>query len=224
MFNKKFFYLMTIIATLAFTAQAEPLTKIERPLLPYSLEALAPYITENTLDFHYNKHHQGYVDTLNKLIAEKKIEASSLEEIILKSANDKSLTAVFNNAAQTWNHTFYWKSMKKQGGGQPSRVLLEKITHDFGSYAQFREAFIKAGTKVFGSGWVWLILDGDTLKIISTTNADLPLTQGKKALITCDVWEHAYYLDYQNRRKNYVEVFLDHLVNWDFAIENMNQG
>lgn len=223
MFIKNFFYLIAAITNLTFTAQAD-FFRVELPKLPYAQQDLAPYITQHTLEFHYNKHHQGYVDNLNKMIVEKKIEATSLEELILKSAKDKNLAGVFNNAAQTWNHTFYWNSMKKNGGGLPTGILLEKINKDFGSYNQFRQQFIEAGTKVFGSGWVWLIIEGDRLKIMSTSNADLPLTQGKKALLTCDVWEHAYYLDYQNRRKNYVEVFLDHLVNWDFVTSNLNQA
>ena len=195
--------------------------QIDLPKLPYSKDALAPYISEKTIDFHYSKHHQGYVDKLNELIIEKKLQGKSLEDIILLSEKDKNLITVFNNAAQTWNHTFYWQSMKKNGGGQPTGDLLSKINHDFGSYEKFRNDFIDAGTKVFGSGWVWLILDKDILKITTTRNADLPLTKGQQAILVCDVWEHAYYLDYQNLRKSYVEVFIDHLVNWDFATSNL---
>ncbi|MBW8308610.1 MAG: superoxide dismutase [Candidatus Paracaedibacteraceae bacterium] len=196
--------------------------KIVLPALPYEQTALAPYISANTLEFHYSKHHQGYVDKLNDLILEKNLTDKSLEEIILLSASEPTLTAVFNNAAQTWNHTFYWQSMRSKGGGEPTGKLLEKINKNFGDFSQFKKQFIEAGAKVFGSGWVWLVEEEADLKIVATSNADLPLIKGQKALLVCDVWEHAYYLDYQNRRKDYVEVFLDHLVNWDFALKNMS--
>jgi Fe-Mn family superoxide dismutase len=192
------------------------------PPLQYDQSALAPYISAKTLEFHYSKHHQGYVDKLNELILEKNLTDKTLEEIILLSAADSQLTAVFNNAAQTWNHTFYWRSMQPKGGGKPTGKLLDKINENFGDFSKFREQFIEAGARVFGSGWVWLVEEGDALKIVATSNADLPLIKGQKALLVCDVWEHAYYLDYQNRRKDYVEVFLDHLVNWDFALQNMS--
>ncbi len=189
--------------------------------LPYEKNALEPYISETTLSFHYGKHHQGYVDTLNKLIDEKGLKGS-LEEIIMKSSRNPELKTVFNNAAQDWNHTFYWSSMKPGGGGNPTGPLLDLITKTFGSYDDFKKEFIETGTKLFGSGWVWLVKDKDnSLKIIGTNNADLPLIHGQKPLLVCDIWEHAYYLDYQNRRKDYVEVFLDHLVNWDFASQNL---
>ncbi|WP_084756324.1 superoxide dismutase [Candidatus Paracaedibacter symbiosus] len=221
MFIKNLFPAFILFGGFALLAKAETASKIELPALPYEMDSLAPYISEKTLEFHYRKHHQTYVDNLNTLIEAKKLQGKSLEELILLGANDPKLIPVFNNAAQTWNHTFYWNSMKKNGGGQPTGALLDKIKKDFGSYEKFKDAFVDAGTKVFGSGWVWLILEGDTLKIVTTSNADLPLTSGKKALLTCDVWEHAYYLDYQNRRKSYVEVFLNHLVNWSFAAANM---
>ncbi len=192
------------------------------PPLPYERTALAPYISAKTLEFHYLKHHQGYMDKLNDLIHEKNLNGKTLEEIILLSARDPKLTAVFNNAAQTWNHTFYWQSMQANGGGEPTGKLLAKINKNFGDFSEFRKQFIEAGTRVFGSGWVWLVEDGADLKILATSNADLPLLRGQKALLVCDVWEHAYYLDYQNRRKDYVEVFLDHLVNWEFALKNMS--
>ncbi|WP_084675955.1 superoxide dismutase [Candidatus Odyssella acanthamoebae] len=196
--------------------------KFVLPPLPYERPALAPYISAKTLELHYSKHHQGYVDKLNNLIIEKKLTDKTLEEIIVLSAKDPQLTAVFNNAAQTWNHTFYWRSMQAMGGGKPTGKLLDKINKNFGDFREFRKQFIEAGTKVFGSGWVWLVEDGAELKIVATSNADLPLIKGQKALLVCDVWEHAYYLDYQNRRKEYVEVFLDHLVNWNFALNNMS--
>jgi Fe-Mn family superoxide dismutase len=195
--------------------------RVSLPPLPYEKNALEPYISKRTLEFHYGKHHQGYVDKLNELVTEKKIKAASLEDIIFLTAKDPLLTTVFNNAAQTWNHTFYWRSMKKNGGGEPKGPLHEKINTQFGSYENFKKQFIEAGTKLFGSGWVWLVLEGDQLKIVASHNADLPLIHNQKALLTCDVWEHAYYLDYQNSRKDYVKIFLDHLVNWDFATQNL---
>ncbi len=197
--------------------------KFSLPPLPYEKNALEPYLSQKTLEFHYNKHHQGYVDKLNELLAEKKLKADSLEDVIILAAKDPSLTTVFNNAAQTWNHTFYWQSMKKDGGEKPKGRLLEKINKSFGNYEDFKKKFIEAGSKLFGSGWVWLVQEGDELKIVASRNADLPLIHKQKALLTCDVWEHAYYLDYQNRRKDYVEIFLDHLVNWEFAAQNLEK-
>lgn len=194
------------------------------PPLPYERKALEPYISERTLHFHYDKHHKGYVDKLNELGKEKGLPNVPLEEIIKISAKDPNLKIVFNNAAQVWNHTFYWSSMTPKGGGQPKGPLLDLIIKNFGSYDNFKKQFIEAGTKLFGSGWVWLVMDKDnTLKIVPTRDADLPLIHDQKALLTCDVWEHAYYLDYQNRRKDYVTLFLDHLVNWDFANKNLNE-
>ena len=217
--------LVTPFLFFSFLSFSPPLSATEPftlPPLPYDEEALAPYISERTLFYHYGKHHQGYVDALNKLVKEKGLTATSLEEIIRVSAKAPALKTVFNNAAQDWNHTFYWSSMTPKGGGQPTGPLLELIIKTFGSYEDFKKQFIEAGTKLFGSGWVWLVMDKDnTLKIVPLSDADLPLIHDQKALLTCDIWEHAYYLDYQNRRKDYVEVFLDHLVNWDFASKNL---
>ena len=202
---------------------SSPGMRFSLPPLPYEKNALEPYLSQKTLEFHYNKHHQGYVDKLNELLVEKKLKVGSLEDIIMLTAKDPSLTTVFNNAAQTWNHTFYWQSMKENGGGEPKGRLLEKINKQFGSYEDFKKKFIEAGSKLFGSGWVWLVQEGDMLKIVASSNADLPLIHEQKAILACDVWEHAYYLDYQNRRKDYVEIFLDHLVNWDFATQNLEK-
>jgi Fe-Mn family superoxide dismutase len=189
--------------------------------LPYKENALEPYISERTLSFHYGKHHKGYVETTNKLAEEKGLSGLSLEDLIKKSAQEPVLKPLFNAAAQDWNHTFYWSSMMAKGGGQPTGLLLDKITKTFGSFDEFKKQFIETGTKLFGSGWVWLIQDKDgSLKILGTKDADLPLIHDQKALLVCDIWEHAYYLDYQNLRKDYVEVFLDHLVNWEFAKHN----
>ena len=194
------------------------------PPLPYKENALEPYISQRTLSFHYGKHHKGYVETTNKLAKEKGFTGLSLEDLIKKTAQDSDLKPLFNAAAQDWNHTFYWSSMRTKGGGEPKGPLLDLINKSFGSYGEFKKQFIETGTKLFGSGWVWLVVDKDnTLKIVGTKDADLPLIHDQKALLVCDIWEHAYYLDYQNRRKDYVEVFLDHLVNWDFASYNYKE-
>ncbi len=191
------------------------------PPLPYELNALEPHISANTLSFHYGKHHQAYVTNLNGLIEGTDLASKSLEDIIRITAGDKDKVGIFNNAAQVWNHTFYWNSMAPQGGGKPKGELAEKINKDFGSYEEFTKLFKQAGVTQFGSGWAWLVLNKDgQLEIMKTANADLPMVHGKKALFTCDVWEHAYYLDYQNRRPDYVDTFLSHLINWDFAEKN----
>jgi Fe-Mn family superoxide dismutase len=193
----------------------------ELPPLPYQEDALEPHISGRTLSFHYGKHHRAYVTNLNNLIQGTPLEALSLEEIIQKSARDADKVAIFNNAAQSWNHTFYWHSLKPNGGGQPTGSLANKITADFGSFEKFAELFKQAGVGQFGSGWAWLVVDTDgTLKVTKTPNADLPMVHGQKALLTCDVWEHAYYLDYQNRRPDYLDIFLTHLANWEFAQKN----
>jgi Fe-Mn family superoxide dismutase len=189
------------------------------PPLPYAKDALAPHISAETLDFHYGKHHQAYVTNLNKLVEGKPEEKKSLEEIILSSEG-----GTFNNAAQVWNHTFYWSSMKPHGGGQPSGDLLAAITRDFGSFDKFKEDFTTAATTQFGSGWAWLVLKSGKLSVTKTGNADLPLKHGQKALLTIDVWEHAYYIDYRNARPKYIETFLTSLANWDFALANFSKG
>jgi Fe-Mn family superoxide dismutase len=192
------------------------------PALPYSRDALAPHISEDTLNFHHGKHHQAYVTNLNKLIEGTDLENKSLEEIIKVAASDSSKAGLFNNAAQVWNHTFYWHSMKPGGGGKPSGAIAEKINADFGSYEKFAEEFKAAGGGQFGSGWAWLVLKDGKLAIRKTPNAETPLTEdGATPLLTMDVWEHAYYLDYQNSRPNYLTAFIDNLINWDFANQNL---
>ena len=192
------------------------------PALPYAQEALEPYISARTMGFHYAKHHQAYVDNLNKLVAGTPWAAGSpLEKVISESAGLADKAAVFNNAAQAWNHAFFWKSMKPGGGGLPSGRLMDAIGKSFGSFDTFKEAFTAAAVAQFGSGWVWLVQDGAELKIVKTSNADTPVAHGQTAILTCDVWEHAYYLDYQNRRKDFVEAFLDHLANWEFAASQL---
>ena len=194
---------------------------ITLPSLPYEKDALAPHISANTLNFHYDKHHAAYVNNLNGLIEGTDLAQSSLEEIIKTVAGDASKAGIFNNAAQVWNHTFYWHSMKANGGGKPAGTFGAKIEEDFGSFEEFATQFKQAGATQFGSGWAWLVAEKGKLKVIKTANAETPLTQaGVTPLMTCDVWEHAYYLDFQNRRPDYITIFLDHLVNWDFAAEN----
>ena len=192
------------------------------PELPYAKDALAPHISSETLDFHHGKHHNAYVVKLNELVADTEFAGKSLEEIILATAGDAGKAGIFNNAAQIWNHTFYWHSMKPNGGGAPTGALAEKINADFGSFEKFAEEFKNAGATQFGSGWAWLVLSKDgTLKVTKTPNAELPLTDGDTPLLTMDVWEHAYYIDFRNSRPNYMGAFLENLVNWDFAAENL---
>ena len=193
----------------------------ELPSLPYADTALEPYYSARTFSFHHGKHHKAYVDNLNKLLPGSPFENSSLEEIILAVAGDATKAGFFNNSAQVWNHTFFWNCMKPGGGGAPSGALAAKIDAAFGSYEKFAEQFKAAAVGRFGSGWAWLVLDGGELKIMSTPNAETPMTGGKKALLTVDVWEHAYYLDFQNRRPDFVQTFLDQLVNWDFVAANL---
>ena len=187
------------------------------PELPYPKDALAPHISQKTIEFHYGKHLQGYVDKLNKLIEGTGLARETLENIIKKTAGDKERTVVFNNAAQVWNHTFYWESMKAKGGGSPTGAVAKKIVTDLGGYAKFAEAFKNAGLTQFGSGWAWLVEKGGKLEIMKTANADTPIAHGLKPLLTVDVWEHAYYLDYQNRRADYLDAFIKNLINWDFV-------
>jgi Fe-Mn family superoxide dismutase len=187
------------------------------PELPYAKDALAPYISAETLDFHYGKHHKTYVDNLNKLIPGTEFEKLTLEEIIKKAPAG----GIFNNSAQIWNHTFYWNSLAPHAGGEPSGELAAAISKSFGSFAQFKEKFSTAATTIFGSGWAWLAKNADgSLEIVQASNAGNPLKDGKKPLLTCDVWEHAYYIDYRNARAKYVEAFWN-LVNWKFAAQNM---
>ncbi|SFW10827.1 superoxide dismutase [Nitrosovibrio sp. Nv17] len=190
------------------------------PPLPYADDALDPVISAHTLSFHYGKHHKAYVDNLNKLVAGTELADRSLEEIIAATAGQADKAGVFNNAAQIWNHTFYWNSLKPGGGGQPPAALRERIEASFGSVDACKQELAAAATTQFGSGWAWLVRDGDTLKVVKTGNADVPLTKGLTPLLTLDVWEHAYYLDYQNRRADYVNAVLDKLINWGFAADN----
>lgn len=192
------------------------------PELPYARTALAPHISEETLNFHYGKHHQAYVTNLNGLLAGTPHENASLEAVIKDSAGDKAKAGIFNNSAQVWNHTFYWHSMSPDGGGKPKGKIAELIERDLGGYDNFVKEFKAAGATQFGSGWAWLSYKGGKLVISKTPNAETPLTEaGTTPLLTMDVWEHAYYLDYQNRRPDYIDTFLNSLVNWDFANQNL---
>ncbi len=193
----------------------------ELPPLPYSKSALEPHMSVRTLEFHYSKHHQAYVTNLNNLVLGTPLAAKPLETIIRETAKDESAAGIFNNAAQVWNHTFFWNSMKPAGGGAPTGDLAHQINHDFGSIDKFKERFRQAAVGQFGSGWAWLVADKGELKVVKTANAATPITQGQIPLLTCDVWEHAYYLDYQNRRPDFVHTFLEQLVNWDFAATNL---
>jgi len=194
---------------------------ISLPELPYGKDALAPHISSNTLDFHYGKHHKAYVDNLNKLIIGTDLAEKSLEEIIKITVKDPAKAGIFNNAAQIWNHSFYWQCLKKSGGGSPTGAIAAKINAAWGSYDKFTEELKNAGVTQFGSGWAWLVLEDGQLKITKTANADTPLAHGQKPLLTIDVWEHAYYLDYQNRRPDYLTAVIQNLINWDFVNANL---
>jgi Fe-Mn family superoxide dismutase len=191
----------------------------ELPPLPYPKDALAPLISPETFDYHYGKHHAAYVTNLNAAIKGTPNESKSLEDIILSSDGP-----LFNNSAQVWNHTFFWNSMKPQGGGKPSGDLAAALERDFGGFDKFREQFVQAAVKQFGSGWAWLVAEGGKLKITSTANADLPMKHKQTALFTVDVWEHAYYIDYRNARQKFVEAVVDSLANWDFVGENLKKA
>jgi len=189
------------------------------PPLPYAKDALAPHCSAETLEFHHGKHHNTYVVNLNKLVDEGKADGSkSLEALIMAAENPGP---VFNNAAQIWNHTFFWNCMKPKGGGEPTGAVAAAITRDFGSYQKFKEEFTAAALGQFGSGWAWLVSEGGKLKVTKTANADLPMKHTQTALLTVDVWEHAYYIDYRNLRAKWVETFLGSLVNWDFVNQNL---
>jgi len=197
----------------------EDIMTLQLPELPFAKDALEPHMSANTLDFHHGKHHNAYVGKGNELLAEAGLSADTLEELVIAAA--KAGGALFNNVGQHYNHSFFWNSLSPNGGGAPNGAIAEKINTDFGSYEAFKTEFIAGGAGQFGSGWVWLVADGNTLTVVKTANAETPLTQGKTPILVCDVWEHAYYLDYQNRRPDFLASFLDNLVNWDFANANL---
>jgi Fe-Mn family superoxide dismutase len=191
------------------------------PSLPYADNALEPVISARTIGFHYGKHHKGYVDTLNTLVAGTEFTDLPLEKIIVETTGKADKTAIFNNASQIWNHTFYWRSLRPKGGGEPPAVLRVQIEATFGTVDACKKELATAALTQFGSGWAWLVLDGGRLKVVKTGNASGPMAAGITPLVTLDVWEHAYYLDYQNRRADYVNAVLDNLINWDFAAQNL---
>ena len=189
----------------------------ELPKLDYSKDALSPIMSEETLDLHHGKHHQTYIDKLNGFIKDNEMSKMSLEDIILKSSNEKDMTGIFNNASQHWNHNLFWKCMKPKGGGKIPPKLEKRLISDFGSVEVFKEKFKDAGVTQFGSGWCWLSIDNDTLVVTKTANASNPLIENMKPILGCDVWEHSYYIDYRNRRPEYLDKFVDNLVNWEFV-------
>ena len=191
------------------------------PPLPYAENALDPVISPNTIGYHYGKHHKGYVDALNKLLVDSELAELTLEKLIADTAGKTDKVAIFNNAAQLWNHTFYWRSLRPKGGGEPPDALKKMIDASFGNLDACKKALEDAATGQFGSGWAWLVLEAGKLKVVKTGNAGMPLTKGATPLLAIDVWEHAYYLDYQNRRADYVKAVLDKLINWDFAADNL---
>ena len=194
----------------------------ELPSLPYANDALAPYMSSETLDFHHGKHHQTYVTNLNNLVKDTDMKDSSLEEIVVKSSKDSSMAGIFNNAGQHWNHILFWQCMKPNGGGSMPCELESRITSDLGGIDQFKEAFIQAGTTQFGSGWAWLAIDNGKLVVTKSPNASNPLVDGMKPILGCDVWEHSYYIDYRNKRPDYLKAFLDSLVNWEFVASQLD--
>ena len=208
-------------AVLGFPAILEGAEPIALPPLPFADTALDPVISSRTLSFHWGKHHKGYVDALNGLVKGGPLEGRPLTEIVRASAADPAARAVFNNAAQSWNHEFYWKSLRPKGGAAPSGVLAERIEASFGTLDGLKKALVDAGTGQFGSGWAWLVAEGGALKVVKTANADTPITTGATPLLVVDVWEHAYYLDWQNRRKDYLNAVVSELLNWDFAAGNL---
>ena len=194
----------------------------ELPSLPYANDALAPYMSSETLDFHHGKHHQTYVTNLNNLVKDTDMKDSSLEEIVVKSSKDSSMAGIFNNAGQHWNHILFWQCMKPNGGGSMPSELESRITSDLGGIDQFKEAFIQAGTTQFGSGWAWLAIDNGKLVVTKSPNASNALVDGMKPILGCDVWEHSYYIDYRNKRPDYLKAFLDSLVNWEFVASQLD--
>ncbi len=192
----------------------------KQPALPYAEDALEPFVSAKTLSFHYGKHHVAYITNFNNLVAGSPLESLSLEEVITQTTADPQKVGIFNNGAQAWNHSFYWNCLTPNGGGEPSGELGAKIAEDFGSFEKFKDELKNAAATQFGSGWAWLVLDGEKLKVVKTGNAQTPSTSGQKPILTIDVWEHAYYLDYQNRRPDYVATVIDNLLNWEFAAEN----
>jgi Fe-Mn family superoxide dismutase len=213
---------VAILGTVGLTGKAQAASPFALPQLPFAENGLNPIISDKTISFHYGKHHKAYVDNLNKLATGTEFADLPLEKIISATAGQTDKAAIFNNAAQIWNHTFYWQSLTPKGGGEPPAALKQKIIDSFGSVDACIKELAGAATTQFGSGWAWLVMAGDKLKVVKTANAEVPFTSGMKPLLTIDVWEHAYYLDYQNRRADYVNAVLDKLINWEFALKNID--
>jgi Fe-Mn family superoxide dismutase len=215
------------LAAIGAAASAKENAKLAAsyPPLPYPDAALAPIISSETIAYHYGKHHKAYYDSVMKAVAGGEFAESSVEDIIRKTAGDPARASLFNPAGQLWNHNFYWTSMRPKGGGKPAGAVAARIEKSFGDYDGFRKEFLSAATKLFGSGWVWLVEDSkNKLAVVQTSNADSPMAHGVRCLLTCDVWEHAYYVDWRNRRADYVGAWLDQLVNWDFVGQNLAAG
>jgi len=210
---------LAVAGSVGWSVRAHAAQEVVLPPLPYPEQALEPYISARTVQFHYGKHHNGYVKNTNKLLKKYGLAFDSLEAVVVRSKKDRGMQDLYNNASQVWNHNFYWRSMKPHGGGSPGGKLGERINSAFGGFDNFKKAFKECALGRFGSGWAWLALHGGELRVESSPNAVSPLPEGRPLLV-CDVWEHAYYLDYQNRRADYVDNFLSHLANWDFAVEN----
>ena len=202
-----------------FVVNEEEIMKLELPELPFAKDSLAPHMSSDTLDFHHGKHHNAYVVKGNELLEDAGIDADNLEDLVKKCAEKGG--PLFNNVGQHYNHSFFWNSISPNGGGAPSGELAAAIDASFGSFDNFKTEFVNGGVGQFGSGWVWLVADGDSLKVVKSANAETPLTDGLKPLLVCDVWEHAYYLDFQNRRPDFLASFIDNLANWDFANQNL---
>jgi Fe-Mn family superoxide dismutase len=202
-----------------FVVNEEEIMKLELPELPFAKDSLAPHMSSETLDFHHGKHHNAYVLKGNQLLEDAGIDADNLEDLVKKCAEKGG--PLFNNVGQHYNHSFFWNSISPNGGGTPSGELAAAIDASFGSFDNFKTEFVNGGVGQFGSGWVWLVADGDALKVVKSANAETPLTDGLKPLLVCDVWEHAYYLDFQNRRPDFLASFIDNLANWDFANQNL---
>jgi Fe-Mn family superoxide dismutase len=212
------------MSTLSHLPKEEKHLAFELPDLAFDIDALEPWMSRRTLELHHGRHHAGYVKKLNGLIEGTKWESTSLDDIVRGTYGDEGAKAIFNNAAQDWNHGFFWRSMSPDGGGEPGGDLAARLAEDFGSLDGFRAAFKEAAAGLFGSGWTWLVADGDKLEIAATQNAVTPIVDGKRPLLTLDVWEHAYYVDYQNDRGGFIDAFLEHLVNWSFAADNLAGG
>jgi len=203
------------------TATVQATGPFELPKLPYEENALEPHISARTMSFHYGKHHKGYVDKLNKSVEGKKFAEMKIEDVIVETGKDPAMASIFNSAAQAWNHAFYWKSMNPKGGGEPKGKLADRVKADFGGIDALKKKLAEAANGQFGSGWAWLVLEGDKLAVVKTSNAETPIAKGGRPLLVIDVWEHAYYLDYQNKRADYVTAVLDHLLDWEFAASNL---